>query len=100
MAKEDESDSDSDSDDEELVSELRKMSNGSQTTIIEIMKKAMKQDQDIQRQEKLFSDKDVERRIKPSRLKWMSSLASIWICKLFIWNSNALMKSLWNHMPY
>jgi hypothetical protein len=60
MAKEDESDSDSDSDDEELVSELRKMSNGSQTTIIEIMKKAMKQDQDIQRQEKLFSDKDVE----------------------------------------
>jgi hypothetical protein len=37
-------DSDNDSDDEELVDKLRKMSNKSQTTIIEIVKMVMKQD--------------------------------------------------------
>jgi hypothetical protein len=57
---EDDSVSDSDSDGEELVNELRKMSNRSQTTIIEMVKKVMKQDQEIERQEKLLSDKEEE----------------------------------------
>jgi hypothetical protein len=57
---EDELHSNSDSDDEEFVDELRKMSNRSQTTIIKMMKKVMRQDQEIERQEKLLRDKDEE----------------------------------------
>ncbi|RLM66221.1 uncharacterized protein C2845_PM16G17370 [Panicum miliaceum] len=50
-------DSDSD-DDEEFMLELRKMSKKSRETIIEMMKKVMKEDEEIKVQRKLLSDKD------------------------------------------
>ncbi|PUZ51049.1 hypothetical protein GQ55_6G138700 [Panicum hallii var. hallii] len=58
---EDQSDPDSDSDDdEEFMLELGKMNKKSRETIIEMMKQLMKQDQDIEIQRKLLSDKDKE----------------------------------------
>jgi hypothetical protein len=59
---EDESDldSDSDDDDEEFLLELGKMNKKSRETIIEMMKKVMKQDQEIEMERKLLSDKDEE----------------------------------------
>jgi hypothetical protein len=58
---EDEFDSNSDSDDDdEFMLELGKMSKKSRETIIEMMKKVMKQDQEIEMERKLLSDKDEE----------------------------------------
>ncbi|KAG2548992.1 hypothetical protein PVAP13_9KG195500 [Panicum virgatum] len=52
------SDCDSDDDDEELMLELRKVSKKSRETIPGLMKKVMKQDQEIKKQKKVLNKKD------------------------------------------
>ena len=54
------SDCDSDDDDEELMLELRKVSKKSRETILGLMKKVMKQDQEIKKQKKVLNKKDDE----------------------------------------
>jgi len=54
------SDSDSDDDNEEFMLELGKMKNKVRTTVIEMMKRVMDQDQEIKRQKKLLNKKDEE----------------------------------------
>ena len=54
------SDSDSDDDNEEFMLELGKMKNKVRTTVIEMMKRVMIQDQEINRQKKLLKRKDEE----------------------------------------
>ncbi|KAG2561824.1 hypothetical protein PVAP13_8KG231300 [Panicum virgatum] len=51
---------DSDDDDEELMLELRKVSKKSRETILGLMKKVMKQDQEIKKQKKVLNKKDDE----------------------------------------
>ncbi|KAG2642766.1 hypothetical protein PVAP13_2KG243900, partial [Panicum virgatum] len=51
---------DSDDDDEELILELRKVSKKSRETILGLMKKVMKQDQEIKKQKKVLNKKDDE----------------------------------------
>ena len=53
-------DCDSDDDDEELMLELRKVSKKSRETILGLMKKVMKQDQEIKKQKKVLNKKDDE----------------------------------------
>jgi len=52
------SDCDSDDDDEELMLELRKISKKSRETIFGLMKKVVKQDQEIKKQKKVLNKKD------------------------------------------
>ena len=54
------SDCDSDDDDEELMLELRKISKKSRETIFGLMKKVVKQDQEIKKQKKVLNKKDDE----------------------------------------
>jgi len=54
------SDCDSDDDDKELMLELRKVSKKSRETILGLMKKVMKQDQEIKKQNKVLNKKDDE----------------------------------------
>ena len=54
------SDDDSDDEDEELMLELRKMNKKSRKTIFEMMKKVVRQDQEVKRQKKLLNKKDEE----------------------------------------
>ncbi|KAG2630139.1 hypothetical protein PVAP13_3KG494901 [Panicum virgatum] len=54
------SDCDSDDDDEELMFELRKVSKKSRETILGLMKKVMKQDQEIKKQKTVLNKKDDE----------------------------------------
>ena len=54
------SDCDSDDDDEDLMLELRKVSKKSRETILGLMKKVMKQDQEIKKQKKVLNKKDDE----------------------------------------
>ena len=49
------SDCDSDDDDEELMLELRKVSKKSRETILGLMKKVMKLDQEIKKQKKVLN---------------------------------------------
>jgi len=51
---------DSDDDDEKLMLELRKVSKKSRETILGLMKKVMKQDQEIKKQKKVLNKKDDE----------------------------------------
>ena len=54
------SDSDSDDDDDELMFELRNMSKKCRETILGMMKKVMKQDQEMKKQKKVLNKKDDE----------------------------------------